>query len=110
MFVGMPFEVFLGLALMNLGRPIAVEHTLFDTHAGGAVFWGASMIITFAAALVMLDQWMNQEKRAAGRRDRKASAKEARRLQMWEAAWGVKGPPVPVSGPAVAHATEEESP
>src|SRR5207302_4047302 len=61
MFVGMPFEVFLGLALLNQGRPIAIEHTLSDSHTGGAVFWGASMIITFAAALVMLNQWMNEE-------------------------------------------------
>ncbi len=94
MFVGMPLEVFLGLAILNLGSPIAPEHTLSDTHNGGAVFWGASMIITFAAALVMLDQWMSQEERSARRRDRRPSAREARRLQLWEAAWGAKGPPV----------------
>ncbi|HEX4539148.1 MAG TPA: cytochrome c oxidase assembly protein [Acidimicrobiales bacterium] len=94
MFVGMPLEVFLGLAIMNLGSPIAPQHTLSDTHTGGAVFWGASMIITFAAALVMLDQWMRQEERRARRRDRKPSAQEARRLQMWEAAWGAQGPPL----------------
>ena len=52
------------------------------------------MIITFAAALVLLDQWMSQEERTARRRDRKPSAREERRLQMWEAAWGAKGPPV----------------
>jgi putative copper resistance protein D len=108
MFVGMPFEVFLGLAVMNLGSPIAPEHTLSDTHAGGAVFWGASMLITFAAALVMLHQWMSQEERTAARRDRAPSAQEARRLELWQAAWGAKGPPV-ASGPAEVQGTTEES-
>ncbi len=107
MFVGMPFEVFLGLALLNLGQPIAVEHTLSDTHAGGAVFWGASMIITFAGALVLLDQWMKQEEHTSRSRDRKPSAREARRLQMWESMWGAKGPPVPVSGGAEDRHQEE---
>ena len=67
LFVGMPFEVFLGLAVMNMAQPIASEHTLADTHAGGAVFWGASMLITFAAALAVLGQWMRQEERSAAR-------------------------------------------
>jgi putative copper resistance protein D len=110
MFVGMPFEVFLGLALLNQGSPIAPEHTLSDTHTGGAVFWGASMIITFGAALLMLHQWMSQEERASARRDRRPSAREARRLQMWEAAWGAKGPPVPASGPATGSDGGDEEP
>ncbi len=89
-FVGMPFEVFLGLAVMNLSRPIAPEHTLADTHAGGAVFWGASMLITLGAALVILAQWMRQEERRGAREGGQPSAAEARRLEMWEAAWARK--------------------
>jgi putative copper resistance protein D len=110
MFVGMPLEVFLGLAILNLGSPIAPEHTLSDTHAGGAVFWGASMIITFAAALVMLNQWMSQEERAGARRDRRSSAREARRIEMWQAAWGTKGPPVSESAPTEVQGTKEHRP
>ena len=108
MFVGMPFEVFLGLAILNFGRPIAPEHTLSDTHAGGAVFWGASMLITFAAALVMLAQWMRQEERRAARYDGRPNAREARRLEIWQAAWGPEGAPVAAQGPPEGGATGEE--
>jgi putative copper resistance protein D len=92
-FVGMPFEVFLGLAVMNSGHPIAAEHTLSDTHAGGALFWGASMLVTFGAALVILAQWMRQEERRATRPSQR-SASESRRLEIWEAAWAGRTPVV----------------
>ena len=94
MFVGMPLEVFLGLALMNFSKPIAPEHTLSGTHAGGALFWGASMLITFAAALIMLAQWMRREEREAARNDRQPDVRERRRLTAWEAAWQAKRGPV----------------
>lgn len=90
MFVGMPIEVFLGLVVMNFGHPIAPQHTLADTQAGGALFWGASMLITFAAAMVLLAQWMNQEERRAARHDRVVSAGELRRREIWEAARAAK--------------------
>jgi putative copper resistance protein D len=109
MFVGMPLEVFLGLAIMNLGSPIAPQHTLSDTHAGGAVFWGASMLITFGAAMIMLNQWMRQEERAGARRDRRPSAREARRLAMWQGAWGAKGPPVAASAPHESQGTNDQA-
>lgn len=107
-FVGMPLEVFLGLAIMNLGSPIASQHTLSDTHAGGALFWGASMLITFGAAMILLNQWMRQEERAGARRDRRPSGREARRLEMWEAAWGAKGPPVAAPSPPEVRGTKEQ--
>ena len=90
MFVGMPIEVFLGVVLLNFGHPIAPQHTLSDTQAGGALFWGASMLITFAAAMVMLAQWMGQEERRAARHDRVLSAGELRRREIWEAARAAK--------------------
>ena len=37
--LGMPFEVFLGVALLGQRSPVAPEHTVADTHAGGALFW-----------------------------------------------------------------------
>jgi putative copper resistance protein D len=90
MFVGMPLEVFLGVVVLNFSNPIAPEHTLSDTRAGGAVFWGASMLITFGAALVMLAQWMREEERKAARHDRVVSAGELRRREIWEAARAAK--------------------
>jgi putative copper resistance protein D len=108
-FVGMPLEVFLGLAILNLGSPIAPQHTLSDTHAGGALFWGASMLITFGAAMIILNQWMRQEERAGARRDRQPSVREARRLEMWQAAWGAKGPPVAASAPPESQGTNDQA-
>jgi putative copper resistance protein D len=102
MFVGMPIEVFLGVVVMNFGHPIAPQHTLSDTQAGGALFWGASMLITFAAALVMLAQWMTHEERRATRHDRVVSAGEMRRREIWEAARAAK---MGTRGAAVDRAT-----
>jgi cytochrome c oxidase assembly factor CtaG len=103
MLVGMPLEVFLGLAILNLRSSIAPEHTLSDTHAGGAVFWAASIIITFAGALVMLEQWMSKDKRTARPRDSKPRVREARQLQMWKTASMGNEPPLTVSTPTERH-------
>ncbi|MBO0715303.1 MAG: cytochrome c oxidase assembly protein [Acidimicrobiales bacterium] len=107
-FAGMPFEVFLGVAIMNFSRPIAPEHTVADTHAGGAVFWVASMLVTLAAAVVILAQWMPQEEREtlrqarAGSREGTAAARPARQRDFWAAAWSAKAgsPPVTATGAA----------
>ena len=47
-------------------------------------------MITFAAAMVMLAQWMGQEERRAARHDRVLSAGELRRREIWEAARAAK--------------------
>jgi cytochrome c oxidase assembly factor CtaG len=107
-FAGMPFEVFLGVAIMNFSRPIAPEHTLADTHAGGAVFWVASMLVTLAAAVVILAQWIRQEERAtvrqarAGDRDGIAAGRPTRQRDFWAAAWTAKAgsPPATATGAA----------
>jgi putative copper resistance protein D len=111
MFVGMPIEVFLGVVLLNFGHAIAPQHTLSDTQAGGALFWGASMLITFAAALVMLAQWMRQEERRAARGDRVVSARELRRREIWEAARAAKmgAPRTAVDGASRASRANEET-
>jgi putative copper resistance protein D len=105
-FAGMPFEVFLGVAILNSSRPIAPEHTLADTRAGGAVFWAASMLITLGGAVIILAQWMRQEERMAARpapvggRDQLASPRPARQRDFWAAAWSAKAgsPPVTATG------------
>jgi putative membrane protein len=94
LFMGMPFEAFLGIAIMNRSTTIAPEHTLADTHAGGAVFWAASMLVTLGASMVVLSQWMRSEERQAAREDRRAGAAEDRRLEYWNAARAAKGLPV----------------
>lgn len=77
--VGMPFHAFIGVAIMNFGHPIAVAHTLSDTHAGGAVLWAAGELLTVACLMVVGAQWMRHEERQAAREDRRLDAEAARR-------------------------------
>ncbi|MGH9065831.1 MAG: cytochrome c oxidase assembly protein [Acidimicrobiales bacterium] len=68
--VTVPFNAFLGIAIMNMSRPIASVHTLADTHAGGALLWGFSELFTLAALAVVFTQWSRAEERKAARDDR----------------------------------------
>jgi putative membrane protein len=111
MAVGMPFEAFLGIALMSTRDPVAPQHSLADTHAGGAVFWVGAMAIMFVGALVIGLAWMRQQDRAAARADRRVaigadrSGAEARREDAWAAEWVRRTGGVPTIGSAVARTT-----
>ncbi|HET6965168.1 MAG TPA: cytochrome c oxidase assembly protein [Acidimicrobiales bacterium] len=97
--VGMPFEVFLGIALLSGRSPIAPQHTLSDTHAGGGAFWVLSMLITGAGAGVLLVQWMRQEERRGAREDRRPHDAARPEGDPWAAAWArAGGPPPTVTG------------
>ncbi|HET6794795.1 MAG TPA: cytochrome c oxidase assembly protein [Acidimicrobiales bacterium] len=101
--VGMPFEAFLGIALMSTHDSVAVQHTLSDTHAGGAIFWVGAMTVMFVTAIVIGIGWMHQEERAGLRADRLADAPaganqsgtEARRQELWSAEWARRTGRVP---------------
>ncbi len=69
LFIGMPIEAFLGLAIMSMARPIAPGYTLANTHDGGATFWITSMFVMAIAILVSLGQWVRSEDRKAARID-----------------------------------------
>ena len=93
--LGMPFEAFLGVALLNAGRSIAPQHTLADTHAGGALFWFLSMAITGAALMVVGGQWLASEQRATARASRSHATPRA--SAAWAAAWEARtGSPPPM--------------
>ena len=93
--VGMPFEVFLGIALLSSRSSIAPQHTLSDTHAGGGAFWVLSMLITGAGAGVLLVQWMRQEERRGVREDRRPHDAARPEGDPWAAAWARAGGPPP---------------
>ena len=98
MAVGMPFEVFLGIALLSSGSSIAPEHTLSDTHAGGGLFWVLSMAVTIAGAVVLLVQWIGEEDRRAVREDRRPARTGDEGWaedDPWAAAWSRAGGPPP---------------
>ena len=93
--VGMPFEVFLGFALLSSRSSIAPRHTLSDTHTGGGAFWVLSMLITGAGAAVLLVQWMRQEERRGAREDRRPPQASRPDDDPWAAAWARAGGPPP---------------
>ncbi len=74
LFVGMPFDAFIGISIMNLSHSIAPQHTLADTRVGGAILWGAGETITVAAIMIILLQWMRQDAKEAVRIDRQLDA------------------------------------
>ncbi|WP_433325822.1 cytochrome c oxidase assembly protein [Spirillospora sp. CA-294931] len=83
LFVTMPFHAFFGIALMNLGEPLARAwyqavdpswgtSTLKDQHTGGAIAWGFGEIPTFIVLTFLAFQWFFADQRQAKRDDRKA--------------------------------------
>ncbi|MHB8294445.1 MAG: cytochrome c oxidase assembly protein [Acidimicrobiales bacterium] len=71
LFVGIPLNAFLGIAIANMSHPIAIQHTLSDTHAGGDVLWGLGEMITVLGMVIVLYQWMRSDEREARREDRR---------------------------------------
>lgn len=69
-----PFNAFLGIAIMNMSHPISPAHTLSDTHAGGGLLWGLGEIFTLAALGVLFVGWSKEEERKAVREDRRQDA------------------------------------
>ncbi|MFG1999791.1 cytochrome c oxidase assembly protein [Spirillospora sp. NPDC048911] len=83
LFVTMPFHAFFGLALMNLGQPLAQAwyatvnppwgtSVIKDHHTGGAIAWGFGEIPTFIVLVVLAFQWYFDDQRQAKRLDRQA--------------------------------------
>jgi putative membrane protein len=72
---GVPVSAVLGVALTSMTGPLAPEHTLMDTHAGGAVLWGIGELFTLAALMLVGYQWMRAEERKAARGDRSSDAR-----------------------------------
>ncbi|WP_018654939.1 bifunctional copper resistance protein CopD/cytochrome c oxidase assembly protein [Actinomadura flavalba] len=88
LFVTMPFHAFFGLALMNLGAPLAptwygavqpdwVASTLDDQHTGGAIAWAFGEIPTLVVLVILGLQWFFDDQRQARRQDRRADRAEA---------------------------------
>lgn len=72
--LGVPFEAFLGIALMSLRQPAASMYSLSSTHAGGALLWAATELSTFAGMVPVFLQWLRADERAGARFDARADA------------------------------------
>ncbi len=84
LFLGMPFEAFLGISISELPKPIAPINTLANTHAAGDTFWILGMMVTGLCLGVIVLQWFRQLDREAAREDRrteKATAENRARAQ-----------------------------
>lgn len=71
--LGVPFESFLGIAIMSQGAPIASMYTLSSTRAGGALLWAATELATFIGMVPIVLQWVRADDRAGRRADDRAA-------------------------------------
>lgn len=78
LFAAIPWSSFLGIAILEMSRPIAPAHTLADTHAGGGLLWAASELFTVVFALVVFADWAKADLRQAARYDRQLARTPAR--------------------------------
>jgi putative copper resistance protein D len=67
-----PWMSFLGVAITEMAKPIAPEHSLTDTHNGGALLWIASELFTLGFVLKVFFDWAAADTRDAARADRRA--------------------------------------
>jgi putative copper resistance protein D len=94
--LGVPFEAFLGVAILQQVSPIASMYSLASTHAGGGLLWSATELSTFAGVIPIFLQWIRSDERAGARADSRADqAFEAKTLA--EQAGTVDVRPVPVT-------------
>ncbi len=93
--IGIPFESFLGVALLLSSRPVAPMYTLAGTHAGGGLLWAATEAATAVALVPMFSQWFTADTRQAVRDD----ARRDRAVRVAQAAAAGSGPatdPTPI--------------
>ena len=77
LFLGMPFEAFLGIGIAQLPRPLDQINTLAATHSAGDTFWIVSMMATGLCLAVVVLQWFRQLDRETVRVDRRIEATTA---------------------------------
>jgi putative copper resistance protein D len=67
--LGTGLEAFLGIALLSDSHPAAPMYSLASTHAGGALVWVSTELVTLGAFLPIYIQWRRADAREAGRVD-----------------------------------------
>jgi len=69
--IGVPFESFLGIALMSEASPAASIYSLSGTHAGGGVLWSIGELSIAVAMFPIYRQWLRSDEREQRRSDRR---------------------------------------
>ncbi len=75
--LGVPFDTFLGIALMSASSPVASMYSLGTTHAGGALLWGLSEFSIVGGIVPIFFQWYSADEREAKRWDRRYEVEES---------------------------------
>jgi cytochrome c oxidase assembly factor CtaG len=73
-FLGMPFEAFLGIAIRMLTQPIDPINTLANTQSAGQTFWILAMLASSLCIAVIAIEWFIETDRQTAREDRRALA------------------------------------
>ena len=81
--IGIPFESFLGVAIMYQRNPVASMYTLSSTHTGGALLWAATELTTFMGLIPVFVQWQRSEDRAGARADRASPSTGRAATETW---------------------------
>ena len=76
----------LGLAMQSQRSPIAPGTTVAAMHAGGGYLWSSAELLTIAATIGLVWQWLFVDLGRARRADRFNAAEDAAQLAMWRAA------------------------
>ncbi len=74
LFLGMPFEAFLGIGITQLPHPLDKINSLAATHNAGDTFWILSMLVTGVWLATIVLQWFRQLDRETAREDRRVEA------------------------------------
>jgi putative membrane protein len=71
--IGMPAEMYLGLALRSHGSPLGPGTTVTSVQAGGQLFWWLAMLLSGIALAAVVGEWVVADERAARRLDAAAA-------------------------------------
>lgn len=73
--IGVPFESFLGIALMS-GGTVASMYSRAGTHTGGGMIWAIGEVSAFVGTAIVTIQWARDDNRVAAREDRRTAARQ----------------------------------
>ncbi len=107
--IGVPFESFLGIALLSGSTSAASIYTVSGTHVGGGLLWTIGEISAFVGTAIVMFQWVKADDRLAAREDRKTAASQ-RALAQEQATGPVESStPAPLPSPMSAATAYEEA-
>jgi putative membrane protein len=108
--IGVPFESFLGIALLN-GAAVASMYSVNQTHVGGGMIWAIGELSSFVGTGIVMLQWARDEGRVAIREDRRTAARQraAQAATASDNDTGSPRAPRPVPSPTTASSAYEEA-